>query len=142
MPCQGEGRGYRHDIVLVTMSRYLRHIFICINERPPQHPKGCCHEKGSEEIRELVKAELGKHGLSGIVRANNSGCLDACAHGPSMVIYPEGVWYGGVKKEDVAEIVDRTIVHGEVIQRLLIKDPRYAPGALQYPPLDLPDPKR
>jgi (2Fe-2S) ferredoxin len=119
------------------MSRYLRHVFVCINERPPQHPKGCCHEKGSEEIRELIKAELASRGLAGIVRANTSGCLDACAHGPSIVIYPEGVWYGGVKKEDVAEIVDRTIIRGEVIQRLLIKDARYAPEALQYAPLEI-----
>ncbi len=124
------------------MSRYERHIFVCINERPPGHPKGCCHDKGSAEIRDLLKAELGRRGLAAFVRANNSGCLDACAHGPSMVIYPDGIWYGGVKKEDVPEIVERTIIHGEVIQRLLIKDSRYAPDALQYPPLETPDPGR
>ncbi len=119
------------------MSRYLRHVFVCINERPPQHPKECCFLKGSVEIRELLKAELKKRGLGKIVRANTSGCLDACEHGPTVVIYPEGIWYGGVKKEDIQEIVDRTIIRGEVIQRLLIKDGRYAPDALQFPPLDM-----
>ncbi len=120
------------------MSRYERHVFVCINERPPGHPKGCCHDKGSAEIRDLLKAELSRRGLSGAVRANNSGCLDACAHGPSMVIYPDGIWYGKVKKEDVPEIVERTIINGEVIQRLLIPDARYTPDALQYPPLQMP----
>ncbi len=121
------------------MSRYERHVFVCINERPPGHPKGCCHDKGSAEIRDLLKAELKRRGLSGAVRANNSGCLDACAYGPSIVIYPDGIWYGKVKKEDVPEIVERTILNGEVIQRLLVPDIRYAPDALQYPPLQTPD---
>jgi (2Fe-2S) ferredoxin len=119
------------------MSRYQRHVFVCINERPAGHPKGCCLEKGSAAIRDAMKAELQKRGLAGIVRANNSGCLDACAFGPSMVIYPEAIWYGGVKKEDVPEIVEQTILRGTVIPRLLIKDPRYAPDALQYKQLDL-----
>ena len=118
------------------MSRYQRHIFVCINERPPGHPKGCCLEKGSGKVRDLLKSELKKRGLAGIVRANNSGCLDACEHGVSLVIYPEGIWYGGVTIDDVPEIIDRTILDGEVIQRLLMKDRRYAPGALQFPKLD------
>ncbi len=118
------------------MSRYQRHVFVCINERPAGHPKGCCLEKGSAAIRDALKAELQRRGLSGLVRANNSGCLDACAFGASMVIYPEGIWYGGVTKEDVPEIVEQTILRGAVIQRLLIKEPRYAPGALQYGQLD------
>jgi (2Fe-2S) ferredoxin len=54
------------------------------------------------------------------------------------VIYPEGIWYGGVAKEDIPEIIDRTILRGEVIQRLLINDPRYRPDALQFRPLDIP----
>lgn len=119
------------------MSRYRRHVFVCINERPAGHPKGCCLEKGSAEIRSALKAELKKRGLAMVVRANNSGCLDACAFGPSMVIYPEGIWYGGVRKEDVGEIVEQTILRGKVIPRLLIKDPAYAPAGLEFDPLDL-----
>ncbi len=120
------------------MSRYKRHVFVCINERPPGHPKGCCLEKGSAEVRDLLKAELKKRGLSSVVRANNSGCLDACAFGVSMVIYPEAIWYGRVKKEDVPEIVDRTIIRGEVIARLLIDDPRYKPDAMFFPGVEAP----
>lgn len=120
------------------MSRYQRHVFVCINERHAGHPKGCCLEKGSANVRDRLKIELGRRGLAGIVRANNSGCLDACEHGASMVIYPEGIWYGGVTVEDVPEIIDRTIVGGEVIQRLLIKDRRYSPAALQFPKLEPP----
>lgn len=117
------------------MPRYQRHIFVCINEREPGHPKGCCLEKGSAEVRDKIKDELKKRGLAPIVRANNAGCLDACEFGVALVIYPEGIWYGGVKKEDVEEIIDRTIINGEVVQRLLIPNSRYAPESLQYPKL-------
>ena len=120
------------------MSRYQRHVFVCINERPEGHPKGCCLRKGSDKVRDALKVELKKRGLAGIVRANNSGCLDACEYGVSMVIYPEGIWYGGVHVEDIPEIIDRTIVDGEVIQRLVIKDRRYNPDSLQFPKLEPP----
>jgi (2Fe-2S) ferredoxin len=118
------------------MSRYQRHVFVCINERPAGHPKGCCLEKGSAEIRDTLKSEVNTRGLAGIVRVNNAGCLDACAFGVALVIYPDGIWYGGVRKEDVWEIVERTILNGEVIERLLIPDPRYAPGSSALPKLD------
>lgn len=89
-------------------------------------------------MRDALKAELRTRGLVRIVRANISGCLDACEFGISMVIYPDAIWYGGVKKEDIPEIVERTILNGEVIERLLIKDPRYAPDSMQYPKLTIP----
>ncbi|MEW6510177.1 MAG: (2Fe-2S) ferredoxin domain-containing protein [Bacteroidota bacterium] len=123
------------------MARFKRHVFVCTNERPPGHPKGCCREKGSEEVRELLKAELFRRGLAGIVRTNSAGCLDACAFGASMVIYPEGIWYGGVTVADVPEIIEKTILNGEVITRLLIDDPRFVQERLQYPILVLPPKK-
>jgi (2Fe-2S) ferredoxin len=117
------------------MSRFQRHVFVCTNERPPDHPRGCCKAKGSEQVRDLFKQEVKRQGISTIVRAQASGCLDACEYGISVVIYPEGIWYGGVTIDDVREIVERTVINGEVIERLLVKHPRYAPGSMQYPPL-------
>ena len=117
------------------MSRYHRHVFVCVNEREAGHPKGCCHEKNAEGIRDALKHELSHHGLLKVVRANNAGCLDACLHGPILVVYPEGIWYGRVTIEDIPEIVERTILRGEVIQRLLLPDSRYAPASLQFSPL-------
>ena len=123
------------------MARFERHLFVCTNERPAGHPKGCCREKGSEEIRAALKAELKRCGVAGIVRANASGCLDACEFGVSIVIYPEGIWYGGVTLKDVPQIVERTVLNGEVIERLLIRDPRYAPPHMQCAVLPLPPKK-
>jgi (2Fe-2S) ferredoxin len=116
--------------------RYERHIFICTNRRSNDAPKGSCAQKGSEDIRELFKKELHVRGLRTKVRANKAGCLDVCEYGPNVVIYPEGVWYSGVQKEDVVEIIERHIIGGEVIERLLMKDPRCAPDRLKYSPLE------
>jgi (2Fe-2S) ferredoxin len=118
------------------MGRFKRHIFVCVNERPADHPKGCCASKGSVDVRDFLKAELKKRGLARIIRSNNAGCLDACEHGISMVIYPEGIWYAKVTRDDIPEIIERTILGGEVIQRLLPQDARYTPSFLQYPPLE------
>ncbi len=97
---------------------YRHHIFVCTNRRPEGHPKGCCAVKGSEEVRALFKAELEKRGLQGQVRANAAGCLDQCAFGITVVVYPEGVWYARVKPEDVPEIVAEHIVAGRPVERL------------------------
>ena len=104
------------------MGRFLRHVFVCENRRPPDDPRGCCAGKGSEAIRQALKAELKRRGLKGTVRANAAGCLDACAHGPSLVVYPEGVWYGHVTVEDVPEIVERHLLGGQPVARLMVPE--------------------
>ncbi len=102
--------------------RFRHHVFVCENHRPADDPRGSCGAKGSEAIREALKAELKKRGLSGVVRANGAGCLDACQHGASMVVYPEGVWYGGVTAADVPEIVESHLAGGKPVERLLVRE--------------------
>src|SRR4051794_38815251 len=99
---------------------YEKHVFVCTNERPPDDPKGSCANKGSEAIRERFKVLVAQKGLKGRVRANAAGCLDFCAQGCTVVVYPEAVWYGRVKLEDVDEIVEKHIVGGEPVARLRI----------------------
>ncbi len=102
--------------------RYERHVFVCENRRPDGHPRGCCAGRGGVEVKEALKAELKARGLLARVRAHSAGCLDACERGPVMVVYPEGVWYGGVTPEDVPEIVERHLVGGEPVERLVIRE--------------------
>ena len=108
------------------MGRFKHHLFVCENQRDPSDPRGCCAAKGSQEIRAALKAELNKRGLKGVARANGSGCLDACEHGPTLVVYPEEIWYGGVTAADVPEIVERHLVNGEPVERLMIPEFRKA----------------
>jgi len=101
--------------------RYRFHVFVCENTRPPDAPRGSCGAKGSAQVRQALKDELLRRGLHDGVRANSAGCLDACAHGPVLVVYPEGVWYGRVRPEDVPEIVASHLERGVPVERLRIK---------------------
>lgn len=108
------------DYGLAMPPPYVRHLFVCTNRRPDESPKGSCAAKGSEELRLAFKKELDRQGVKG-VRANSAGCLDACERGCAAVVYPEGVWYGELKAEDVPEIVSEHFVNGRPVPRLFMK---------------------
>ncbi len=104
------------------MPSFQRHVFVCTNERAADHPRGCCKARGGVEVRDRLKSELTKRGLSKTIRANNAGCLDQCEHGVTLVVYPEQVWYGGVTVDDIQEIVEHHLIGGEVVTRLLLPE--------------------
>jgi (2Fe-2S) ferredoxin len=114
---------------------FQRHVFVCINERPPDNPKGCCKARGGVEVRDRLKAELAARGLSKLVRANNAGCLDQCEQGCTVVVYPEQVWYGHVTVDDIVEIVDKHIIGGDVVTRLALPDQPHLDGRTSFAPL-------
>ena len=100
------------------MPPYEKHIFVCTNERPEGHPRGSCARRGGFDVRLALVKELAAKGLRGKVRANKSGCLDACELGVSVVVYPEGVWYLGVTPEDADEIIETSITGDGIVERL------------------------
>ncbi len=105
---------------LIDPPTYYRcHVFCCTNERPAGHPRGCCKEKGAERLRNYMKARGKELGL-GDVRINIAGCLDRCELGPTMVIYPEGVWYAYRTIEDVEEILQAHLIQGGRVDRLMV----------------------
>jgi len=114
------------------MKRFDKHIFVCENKRPDEHPRGCCADNDSKEIRGLFKQRLKDIGLSSTVRANAAGCLDACEHVVTVVVYPEQVWYGAVKKDDVDEIIQKHIVNNHPVKRLMIKDKNLPAGRQEF----------
>lgn len=81
---------------------------------------------------ELVKAfkkSMKEKGLQGRMRVQRSGCLDACDFGPSMVVYPEGVFYGGVQPEDVEQIIHEHLIENKPVQRLVIDFSKQVPAS-------------
>lgn len=103
------------------MAGFRRHVFVCLNERDPSDPKGCCKHRGSDAIFKVFKEGAAKAGLSD-VRINRAGCLDHCSHGPTVVVYPEAVWYHVPTEEDAREIFASHVVGGKVVERLLIEN--------------------
>lgn len=95
------------------------HVFVCCNRRPEGHARGSCAAKGSERLRDYMKARAKELGIPR-VRINAAGCLDRCELGPCVVVYPEGVWYRVATMEDVDAVLTRHVAAGERVARLLL----------------------
>ncbi len=107
---------------MTASSYFQRHVFFCLNDRP--NGEACCARHDAEAAFQHCKTSVAKAGLSGVgkVRVNKAGCLDRCAGAPVAVVYPEGVWYTYVDKQDIDEIVERHLRNGEVVERLRLPD--------------------
>jgi (2Fe-2S) ferredoxin len=99
---------------------YARHVFCCTNTREEGHPRGCCSDKNSVALRDYMKAQVKARRVPN-VRVNASGCLDRCELGPTMVIYPEGVWYSYASEADLDEIIQTHLIEGGRVTRLMLK---------------------
>lgn len=120
-PGRDGGRdGARDGAVDDPPAYYRRHVFCCTNERPPGHERGCCKEKNALPLRNYMKARAKELSLPG-VRVNVAGCLDRCELGPTMVIYPEGVWYSYQNQADVDEILQTHLIEGGRVARLMLR---------------------
>ena len=98
---------------------YRCHVFCCQNVRPQEHPRGSCARGGSVPLRDAMKRMAKEMGLKD-VRINASGCLERCELGPTMVIYPEGVWYHYETEADVREILETHVKGGGRVERLML----------------------
>jgi (2Fe-2S) ferredoxin len=101
---------------------FTTHVFVCGNRRPDGHDRGCCASKGSEKLRDYMKARAKELKIPN-VRINQSGCLDRCEQGPCAVIYPEGVWYRLDSREAVDEILQKHIVEGNRVPTQMLDKP-------------------
>jgi len=103
--------------------KYAKHFFVCQNERNDPDRKSCGKEHAQQLIQALRDEIRGKNlpASDAIrVRVQACACLDACAAGPTLVVYPEGAWYGGVQTSDARAIVDAHLGEGPPVGRLRI----------------------
>jgi (2Fe-2S) ferredoxin len=102
------------------MPKRKRYLFVCINRRPDDNPKGCCAAKGSEDVYKALKAEVAARGLAKIeARVCTSSCLDQCATGVTILVEPDHFFYGRVTVADVPEIVEGLALNQRV-ERLVL----------------------
>ena len=101
------------------MPKRHRYLWVCVNERDPDNPKGCCTRSGGKDIRNALKVGLVKRGLRKRFRVCESSCLDLCWNGPAMAVMPDGVFYGNVSPDDVPDILD-SLENDTLVERLII----------------------
>ncbi len=102
------------------MPRPEKHIFICLNPRPPGHPKGSCTTNGGQDVLMEFARELEERALFGRLKLTRTSCLGPCDLGPIVLVYPEGVMYGGVQPGDVHEIIDEHLLGDRPVERLKV----------------------
>ena len=101
------------------MPKPEKHVFICLNQRPPGHPKGSCTERGTQDLLEEFGRIMEEREAWGRVAITKTGCLGPCELGPTVLVYPDGVMYVEVKAGDVAEIFDKHLLGGHPVERLM-----------------------
>lgn len=90
----------------MTYPAYDFHVFICQNQRPDGHARGCCLSKGSDKLLNYMKARVKELGILN-TRVNKAGCLDQCEQGVAVVTYPEGIWHQIQSYDDVEALLQR-----------------------------------
>ncbi len=102
------------------MAKPVKHVFVCTQSRPPGHPRGSCGATGSVAVFQEFMQQFEKRGLWGRYALTSSGCIGTCGDGPSVLVYPEGVMYGAVSKDDVSAIIEQHLLGDQPVERLKV----------------------
>jgi (2Fe-2S) ferredoxin len=100
------------------MAKPVKHVFICTQGRPPGHPRGSCAANDSMPMFQEFMQQFEKRGLWGKFALTSTGCMGPCDRGPNVLVYPEGIMYGAVSKDDVNAIIDEHLLQDQPVERL------------------------
>ena len=104
------------------MPKPEKHVFICVQNRPPGHPRGSCSERGCADVMDEFLFQLQQRNCYDKIAITNTGCIGPCGSGPNVLVYPEGIMYGGVNKEDVNEIFESHLLGDAPVERLKVPE--------------------
>src|SRR5687767_11709019 len=118
-----EDSGQLEKLAPVIRAPIKRHVFVCTGKS--------CSQVGAAEVKSEFERILESEGIRqgkeskgrnpmGEVVLTECGSVGFCSIGVAVLVYPEGVWYGQVQPEDVAEIVDEHLEKGNVVERLAL----------------------
>lgn len=86
------------------MQKPKYHMFVCNSFRISGDPQGVCNRKDAIDLLQHLENEIIDRGLDAMV--SSTGCLKSCEHGPVMIVYPQGWWYGELTVDKLDEILD------------------------------------
>jgi len=104
------------------MPRPERHVFVCLNTRPEDNPKGSCGQKGSQAVYDALRDRVKARGFRERIIVSRTTCLKHCSRGVTVAVYPDNVWYGGVTEADLDEICAAHLEGGRPVERLAMPD--------------------
>ncbi|MBP1721901.1 MAG: nuoF [Deltaproteobacteria bacterium] len=96
------------------MKTFRSHALICAGT-------GCVSNK-SLQVRTALEEELKKCGLEEEVQVVITGCNGFCAVGPVMVVYPEGIFYQKLTREDIPLLVSEHFLKGRPVEKLMYRE--------------------
>lgn len=99
------------------MEKPQYHILVCNSFRVSGEPQGVCNRKEAKNLLQYLEGEIIDRSLNAMV--SSTGCLKACEHGPVMIVYPQGWWYGKVNEEKIDEILE-CMEEGKPASKLLM----------------------
>jgi len=99
------------------------HVFVCTGKKADGQ-EGTCHARGSTEVATRLRELVQQRGLADSVLVNGCDCFRAriSTCGPNLVVYPEGIWYGGVSTGDLEELVESHFKRGKIVERLALPE--------------------
>ncbi|MCM2272117.1 MAG: NAD(P)H-dependent oxidoreductase subunit E [candidate division Zixibacteria bacterium] len=107
----------RHKEYAARAERFPKKVIVCCGTG--------CIANGAKGIVDAFQKHLADRNIKDftVEAVVETGCHGFCEQGPLVVIEPHGTFYTHVKPKDVASIVDKTIVSGELLEPLLFRDP-------------------
>lgn len=87
------------------MQKPKHHIFVCGSFRVAGEARGACARKDSTALIQYLQEEVSDRDWNDVL-VSSTGCLNLCDHGPVLVVYPEGQWYGEVDESKIDAILD------------------------------------
>ena len=102
------------------MPKPEKHVFVCTQARPMGHPRGSCAEKKCNEVMEEFLQQLQQKEAFSKVQITATGCMGPCSEGPTVLVYPEGIMYGGVTRADVGTIFEEHLLGDQPVERLFM----------------------
>jgi (2Fe-2S) ferredoxin len=103
-----------HGETQIRTGTFRKHVLVCTFDRP-----GHCGTFGGLELLELFRQEVDRRQLAKEILVTRAGCTGHHAFGPTVIVYPEGIWYGHVKPEDVTAIIQEHLIEERPVERLI-----------------------
>ena len=97
---------------------FKRHFFVCQTRRAPGGKPACGNQASDRVLAVLTDALAARPDLWTEVAVTACACLGNCYDGPSVVVYPEAVWYARVTPDDALEIAERHLAGAQIVERL------------------------